>query len=70
MDQGEILRWLREEREEELAQLWEEADRLRRERVGDEVHLRGLIEISNLCRRQCHYCGLRAVAKGLPVPPA
>jgi biotin synthase len=36
------------------------ADRVRREHVGDEVHLRGLIEISNHCLRQCHYCGLRA----------
>ena len=28
--------------------------------MGEEVHLRGLIEISNHCRRQCHYCGLRS----------
>jgi biotin synthase len=27
--------------------------------VGDVVHLRGLIEISNICVRSCHYCGLR-----------
>lgn len=65
MERREIIRWLREEREEELAQLWEEADRLRRDRVGDEVHLRGLIEISNVCRRQCHYCGLRAGNRAL-----
>ncbi len=28
--------------------------------MGDAVHLRGLIEISNHCVRQCGYCGLRA----------
>jgi biotin synthase len=33
---------------------------VRRERVGDEVHLRGLIEVSSYCRRGCGYCGLRA----------
>ena len=33
---------------------------MRRAHVGDDVHLRGLIEISSYCVRQCHYCGLRA----------
>ncbi len=56
----QIVAWLREEREEKLALLWREADDTRHRRVGDEVHLRGLIEISNHCVRQCHYCGLRA----------
>ena len=39
--------------EEELA------DRVRRAFVGDEVHLRGLIEFSSYCRQNCLYCGLR-----------
>lgn len=43
--------------------LFEEADRVRRENVGDEVHLRGLIEFSNICKRQCKYCGLRSPNK-------
>jgi len=28
--------------------------------IGKAVHLRGLIEFSNFCRKNCHYCGLRA----------
>lgn len=43
-----------------LEGLWAEADTVRRESVGDEVHLRGLVEISNHCVRSCSYCGLRA----------
>ena len=43
--------------------LFEAADRVRRENVGDEVHLRGLIEFSNICKRQCKYCGLRSPNK-------
>ena len=43
--------------------LFKEADRVRRENVGDEVHLRGLIEFSNICKRQCKYCGLRSPNK-------
>ena len=65
MDRQEIIGWLREERESELARLWKRADETRQCYVGDEVHLRGLIEISNICRRNCHYCGLRADNHGL-----
>jgi biotin synthase len=35
------------------------ADQVRAASVGEEVHLRGLIEISSFCRRNCLYCGLR-----------
>ena len=42
--------------EEALA---EAADRVRAAWVGDAVHLRGLIEFSSYCRRDCLYCGLR-----------
>jgi len=60
LDRSAILGWLSETDGARLEQLWATADRVRREHVGDEVHLRGLIEISNHCLRQCHYCGLRA----------
>ena len=35
------------------------ADRVRKQTVGDAVHLRGLIEFSNICKQNCFYCGLR-----------
>jgi biotin synthase len=60
LDRSALLGWLAETDEARLEELWSAADRVRREHVGDEVHLRGLIEISNHCLRQCHYCGLRA----------
>jgi biotin synthase len=59
LDQNEILRWLRESDPQRLAELWRRADQTRRAHVGDAVHLRGLVEISNCCARQCAYCGLR-----------
>ena len=43
--------------------LFKEADRIRRENVGDEIHLRALIEFSNICKRQCLYCGRRSPNK-------
>ena len=39
--------------------LFSYADRIRKENVGDDVHLRGLIEFSNICKNSCKYCGLR-----------
>jgi len=41
------------------SELYAAADRVRRRFVGDDVHLRGLIEFSNRCGRNCLYCGLR-----------
>ncbi len=60
MTQDEILSWLREADDARLADLWRLADDTRQRNVGGEVHLRGLIEISNCCIRLCGYCGLRA----------
>ncbi len=41
------------------ALLFERADKVRREVYGDEVYIRGLIEISNYCKNNCLYCGIR-----------
>ncbi len=46
--------------------LTQQADLLRAEVCGDEVHRRGLIEFSNYCGRDCHYCGLRKENKKIP----
>jgi len=54
----EIITWLRQTDEHKLESLWAAADAVRRQYVGDAVHLRGLIEISNYCVRRCAYCGL------------
>jgi biotin synthase len=39
--------------------LFAAADRVRKEQVGDEIFLRGIIEFSNYCECNCLYCGLR-----------
>ncbi len=35
------------------------ADAVRRRHYGDAVYLRGLIELTNHCRNDCYYCGIR-----------
>lgn len=62
----DLLEWLRESRPSRLQALYEWADAVRKEHVGDAVHLRGLIEISSHCVRQCMYCGLRQGNQDLP----
>ena len=47
-------------RNEEYASLLaEKAVRIRKEIYGNDVYIRGLIEISNICKNDCHYCGIR-----------
>lgn len=60
MTRNEILDWLLTGDAGRLEELWRRADAVRRENVGDDVHLRGLIEISNHCVRRCAYCGINA----------
>jgi biotin synthase len=43
----------------EQQHLFDVADRVRSQHMGDGVHLRGIIEFSNICRVDCHYCGIR-----------
>ena len=57
MDKEEIIALL--QTDNEIA-LFKKADAMRKQFVGDEVHLRGLIEFSNICRNNCLYCGIRA----------
>ena len=56
----EVIYWLRERESRHLEELFTRADATRRESVGDDVHLRGLVEFSNICGRACLYCGLRS----------
>ncbi|MDR7869307.1 MAG: [FeFe] hydrogenase H-cluster radical SAM maturase HydE [Tissierellaceae bacterium] len=44
-----------------LDYLIHKADETRRRTYGTKVYMRGLIEISNYCKRQCKYCGINAL---------
>lgn len=54
---NEIIDILQDETKNEW--LFKLADEYRHKYVGDEIHLRGLIEFSNICKCNCKYCGLR-----------
>jgi biotin synthase len=65
MNKDEITALLCTQDRERLKELLAMADLVRKQVVGDEVHLRGLIEVSNFCARQCGYCGIRAGNKAI-----
>lgn len=59
LDLGEYERLI-ENRSPELAALLAELSAEERQRIyGDEVYVRGLIELSNHCKNDCLYCGIR-----------
>lgn len=55
---NEIIELLKCEGDEQ-EQLMKHAADVRNRTVGDGIYLRGLIEYSNICRKNCLYCGIR-----------
>lgn len=45
---------------DELEDLYRHADMVRKNHMGDEVFIRGIVEFSNICLNDCLYCGIRA----------
>ena len=60
LEKDEYLFLLKNAGREEQAHAARLADRIRREIYGTEVFIRGLIEVGNICRNDCYYCGIRA----------
>lgn len=56
--QEDLVRLLGTGGEEERI-LLDHAAKIKRENVGNTVYLRGLIEFSNICEKNCYYCGIR-----------
>lgn len=46
-------------RESAAQAIYKEADSIRKDVMGDEVFLRGIIEFSNCCTKDCNYCGIQ-----------
>ncbi len=46
-------------------ELFHTADEIRKDYCADKVHIRGIIEFSNHCKRDCLYCGLRKSNKNI-----
>lgn len=59
LEEGEYRQLIDAYTPEIAAYLAKRADRARRAVYGNHVYIRGLIEISNICKNDCLYCGIR-----------
>ncbi len=60
----EIVFLLKLEKEEKKY-LFEKASEIKKKYVGNKVYFRGLIEMMNLCSKDCYYCGIRSSNKNV-----
>lgn len=59
LEKNEFIELLLCEDEKTIEYLKECAVKVRKEIYGNDVYIRGLIEISNYCKNDCYYCGIR-----------
>lgn len=55
----DIVEILSIEDEAGMKRLFDAAYKVKLEHIGNKVSFRGLIEISNICTKNCYYCGIR-----------
>ncbi len=56
----EIVYLLSLTEESDMQELFQAAYAVKAQYVGKKVYYRGLIEFSNICKKNCYYCGIRA----------
>jgi len=59
MTRNEIIQKLSLSDPASLSALYAEANAVKTSTIGNKVYLRGLIELSNICNKNCYYCGIR-----------
>ena len=56
---SDIVRLLSASGKDEMNELFTAAYEVKKRHVGAVVYYRGLIELSNICGKNCLYCGIR-----------
>ena len=59
----ELLYLLNNMKDEDRGYLFVKANEIRTRHYGNKVYMRGLLEFTNYCKRNCVYCGIRASNK-------
>ena len=59
LEKKEIISLLQADDAKDINIIFARAAEIRNEFMGNEIHLRGIIEFSNYCEQNCLYCGLR-----------
>jgi len=64
-DKKALVALLSLDKEEDMATLFARAYAAKTQCIGNSVYLRGLIEFSNICTKNCYYCGIRCANKNV-----
>lgn len=59
LTRDDLVRLLALDQEADLAALFERAYEMKLAQVGRKVYYRGIVEFSNVCTKDCYYCGIR-----------
>ncbi len=65
LSKGEFIALIENRTSDLCEYAFKKADKVRRRVYGTDVYIRGLIEISNYCKNDCFYCGIRKSNKAL-----
>ena len=55
----EDLRILLDSQDDDKKLLFKRAEEVKLREIGNKVYFRGLVEFSNICGKDCYYCGIR-----------
>jgi biotin synthase len=66
MNKKEMLEILASDDPQFLDKVFKEAYQVKRTYLGNTVYFRGIIEFSNICRKDCFYCGIRKSNRTVP----
>ncbi|MDP3436174.1 MAG: [FeFe] hydrogenase H-cluster radical SAM maturase HydE [Bacteroidales bacterium] len=55
----ELVACLEERDSQKIDELLQSAYKVKAENIGKKVYLRGVIELSNICTKNCYFCGIR-----------
>lgn len=59
LNKEDLIYLLSTSEDREKHAIFRKANQVKKEYSGNVVYLRGLIEYSNICRKDCYYCGIR-----------
>lgn len=59
LETGELTILLKARDKQAAELLRQSADNVRQRVYGRQIYIRGLIEVSNICKNDCYYCGIR-----------
>ena len=62
LNKDDLLHLMKLKDEQDLNALYKKAYSVKEEFVGKKAYYRGLIELSNICIKDCYYCGIRKSA--------